>query len=265
MAITTRDGLIAAVANGRTIQFQKASIGSLAASYWTLFRTAGMPGTGPTAAGTSGVQMSSSTQGALPILAPSAVSYCDTFECVNTAAGNILIADRLVEYGGFSAIVTTAQTVGTLALPSRATGATDVELWLEIFVATGATASGSVTASYTNSSGVSGRTATVIGGLPASAAASRMFPFALQAGDTGVQSVQTLTIGTSTATAGNVGLVLRRTLLTGTVPQANLGFQQGWAETSLQIIPDNACLEIFTLAFGTATGNMQGAISIAQG
>lgn len=266
MAITTRDQLIAAVAAGRTVQFQKGSMTSVAGYWMTHFRNAGLPGAAGAAPASTGAQLSRTSTGAMPIPAPSAVSYFSSFEGAGGQAQTLALADRLVEFGGLSGTVTTAQAVSALALPSRATGATDVELWLEIFTVAGNTASAVVTASYTNQSGTAGRTATLIGGLPASGTpAARTYQFALQSGDTGVQSVQSLTIGTSTTVAGNIGLVLRRTLLTGPIALANIGFFQGWAETDLQIIPDDACLELMSLPAFTSTGAILGNFGVAQG
>lgn len=266
MAITTRDGLVSAIAAGRTVQFNKASMTSSTGFVYTHFRNAGMPGAAGTAPTTTGVALSRTSTGAIPIPAPSATSYISSYEGVAANPGTLMLADRLIEFGGLSAAVTTAQTVSALALPSRATSATDVELWLEVYTVGGATASATVTASYTNQAGTSGRTATLVGGLPASGTqVNRTYQMSLQSGDTGVQSVQSLTLGTSTGTAGNIGLVLRRTLLTGAMPSANVGFAQGWAETDLQVCPDDACLELLNLTTNNNTGIVLGNFGIAQG
>lgn len=266
MAITTQDQLVSAIAAGRTVQFYKGSAASTAGIPQALFRSAGMPASAGAAPGTTGAALSRTTQGAMPIPAPSGVSYLSSWEGVLTTAGTVILSDRLVEFGGQSSIVTTAQTFSALALPSRATSATDVELWLEVYTALGSTASATVTASYTNSSGTSGRTATLVGGIPASLGAGRTLQFALQAGDTGVQSVQSVTTGTSSGTAGNFGVTLRRTLLFGMSPANNLAWpSQGYAETDLQICPDDACLEVIVLSTGSNTGTLQGNFGIAQG
>lgn len=267
MAITTRDGLVSAVAASRTIQFSKGSSTSVAGFFYSLYRVAGMPQRDPTSIPTTtGATLDRTSQGAMPIPAPSGTSYITSFEAACSATGTLILADRLLEYGGLVANSTSAQTVSALSLPSRATSATDVELWLEIYTAGGTTASASVTASYTNQSGTSGRTATLVGGIPASGTPQyRTYPLALQAGDTGVQSVQSLTLGTSTGTAGNIGLVLRRSMLTGFITTTNSAFNQGWAETDMQICADSACLEALWLANGTTTGNLIGNFGFSQG
>jgi hypothetical protein len=266
MAITTRDTLISAVAAGRMVTFSRGSIsGGAAGQYLALYRAAGVPFRDPTSIpATTGATLDRTSQGALPIPAPSGTSYITAFQGVSSVTGSLVLCDRLVEYGGLSFITTTPQTVTTVALPTRATGATDVELWLEVYTAGGGTQSLTVTCSYTNQSGASGRTATLIGGIT-STNICRAYQFALQAGDTGVQSVQSFTSTTSTGTAGNGGLVLRRSLLTGAIPAAGIGFQQGWSETDIQVCPDNACLELLMLVTGTTTGNISGNFGFAQG
>lgn len=267
MAITTRDGLVAAIAAGRTVQFQKPSFSTTTGGIYTHFRNAGLPTTGGSAPASTGVALSRTSPGAMPIPGPSATSYISSFEAVAGAAQCMLLADRLVEFGGLVANSTSTQNVSALALPSRATGALDVELWLEVYTVGGSTASPTVTASYTNQSSTSGRTATLAGGTPTNGltTAHRSYQFSLESGDTGVESVQSLTFGTSSGTAGNVGLVLRRTLRVGSIALANTGFVQGWAETDLQICPDDACLELMSLAGTTLTGLVMGNFGIAQG
>lgn len=265
MAISTRDGLVAAIAAGPTSQFSKASMVTVAGFFYSNFRVTGCPTAGPAAATSTGATFDRTTQGALPIPAASNTSYLSSFEATAAQAQTLIVADRLLEYGGLSAAVITAQTVSSLSLPTRASSATDVELWLEVFSAGGATSSVSATASYTNQAGTSGRTTQTLTLAASGFPANRTYQFGLQSGDTGVQSVQSVTLNTSSGTAGNIGLVLRRSLLTGAIPVAGVGFHEGWAETDLTICPDAACLEILTLATTTSTGQTMGNIGIAQG
>jgi hypothetical protein len=266
VAITTQDQLIAAMAAGRTVQFNKVLAASTVGAWLTTFRSAGMPGAATAPATAAGAALSRTSVGAMPIPAPVNTSYISSYEGVANLPMTLVLADRLVETGALSSIVTTAQTVASAALPARASAATDVELWLEIHTALGATASATVTASYTNQAGTAGRTATLVGGFPASPIAGRCFQMSLQAGDTGVQSVQSVTTTTSSGTAGAFGVTLRRTLLSGPVVAQNLGFFQGYAETDLQICPDDACLELLVAAnTGTANGVILGNFGLSQG
>lgn len=266
MAITTRDGLIAAVAAAELTNFSKVSTTTVAGFYYTLWRTAGRPGTGATLPTASGRTLSRTDAGALPIPAPSGQSYLGAFAARAGTAGTLVLCDRLVETGSLSMAVITAQTVNSVALPARATGLDDVELWLEIHTLGGTTASATVTASYTNQAGASGRTATLVGGIPATGTpVQRSYQMTLQAGDLGVQSVQTVTLGTSTGTAGVLGVTLRRSLIAGMIPTANLGFTFGYPECDLAMIGDDAALELMWLPTTTSTGIVNGYVSIAQG
>lgn len=270
MAITTRDGLIAAIAAAELTNFSKVSTTTVAGFYYTLWRTAGRPGTGATLPTASGRTLSRTSAGALPIPAPSGQSYLGAFAARAGTAGTLILCDRLVETGSLSMAVITAQTVNSVTVPARAAAADDVELWLEVHTLGGTTASATVTASYTNQDGVSGRTATLVGGIPATGTpVQRSYQMTLQAGDSGVYTggpgVQSVTLGTSTGTAGVLGVTLRRSLIAGMIPLANLGFTFGYPECDLAMIGDDAALELMWLPTTTSTGIVNGYVSIAQG
>lgn len=268
MAITTRDGLAAALGSAVDVPFYKASITAVAGFFYSTFRSAaGMPGaSGVATPTTTGNTLDRTSSGALPI--PSAGSntlYLAAADIVGATAGSVIINDRLVEYGGLSGTSTSAQSVSAVSLPARAGTGEGCELWLDVYTALGATPSATVTASYTNTAGTSGRTATLVGGIPASIPANRCMKFALQAGDTGVQSVQSVTSGTSTGTAGNFGLTIRRPIQWLPMPLVNVAQVFGYAETGLAEIPTDACLELVVLATTTSTGVFHGMVSVAQG
>lgn len=268
MAITTRDQLVAAIAAASDIPFSKASITAVAGFNYSLFRTAaGMPAASTTATPTTaGRTLDRTDPGAIPIPAAGANTlYCVAAELAGTVAGTVVVADRLVEYGGLVGNSTSAQAVSAQTLPARGASGVGCELWLDVYTALGSTASATVTASYTNSAGTSGRTATLIGGIPASVPANRCMRFGLQAGDVGVQSVQSVTLGTSTATAGNFGLTIRRPIAQWPIMLANIGQKWGYAETALSVIPTDACLEMMVLATTTSTGLIQGILAVGQG
>lgn len=126
-------------------------------------------------------------------------------------SGTLILYDRLLHISGLSGTSTSAQTVsGSL---TRNTGGLGNQIWVEIYTQIGTTAT-TITASYTNQSGTSGRTtkATSIGGTGLREA-QRMIPLPLQDGDTGVQAVDSVTLAASTTTAGNFGVVVARPLL----------------------------------------------------
>mgnify|MGYP000196157992 FL=1 len=87
----------------------------------------------------------------------------------------------------------------------------------------------------------------------------------MQDGDTGVQSVQSFSSGTSTGTAGNIGLSIRKPIQTIPLPLVNVGVVLGYAETGMAVIPTDACLELVCLATTTSTGIINGSIQVGQG
>jgi hypothetical protein len=131
---------------------------------------------------------------------------------------------------------------------------------LEWYSVTGATAS-TATISYTNQDGTAGRTATCSmqpgTGAPV---AYQCHPAALQTGDTGVRSVQTVTLSASTGTAGDFGIVLQRPIVTVVPPTAVDAFGLGLPEVE----PD-ACIALVVLTNTTSTGAVGAAWTTVKG
>lgn len=121
-----------------------------------------------------------------------------------SAAGTLHLFDRLLHNGGLSATVTTAQAVGGTL--TRNTGGVGNQIWVEIYTLIGTTAT-TITASYTNQSGVAGQVTqpTAFGGTGLREA-QRLIQLPLASGDTGVQSVQSVTVLATTGTAGGFGV-----------------------------------------------------------
>lgn len=127
---------------------------------------------------------------------------------------------------GLVVTTTTAQAVTMPTLPNRDTGGVNLgEGWnAAIFVTTSTTNASAVTNTtldYTDSDGNPTNTAT-IPSFPATAVAGTFVPFALAAGDRGIRSIQSITLGTSYG-GGAISLVLYRPIAQVVVPVANLG------------------------------------------
>lgn len=168
----------------------------------------------------------------------------------SSQVGSIVLYDRLSHIGGLSGTVTSAQTVNLT--PSRYnTQATcdGVRIAVEIYTQIGGTST-TITASYTNQDGTSGRTtqAVVIGGT-GNREAERLQFLPLQAGDTGVLSVQSVTLAASTGTVGNFGVTLVKDLVMATCSVSSTGFQRDCV-TGVPSIPKveaDACLAWYWL------------------
>jgi len=127
---------------------------------------------------------------------------------------SLILYDRLVHQGGLDATSIAAQTTN-LPTPALTRYTDGVGVWILVTVWTlvGTTAT-TITASYTNQAGTAGRTtvATAFGGT-GFREFGRGILLPLQAGDTGVKSVESVTLAASTTTAGNFGVALIKPLM----------------------------------------------------
>jgi hypothetical protein len=131
-----------------------------------------------------------------------------------TVANDLSWVDVLWVNSGIVVTTTTAQAITSPTFPARdINGSSDgVGLCIGLLVTTATTNAAvntTMTVSYTNQAGTAGRTARVSAAspFPATAVIGTWVPFQLDAGDTGVRSIQNITLGTS-LTAGAVSLVV---------------------------------------------------------
>lgn len=172
-----------------------------------------------------------------------------------------LLFDCLWVNSGISVTTTTAQAIATPTLPARdANGTTNGEgcmiAMLTTTANTNASAIANTTVSYTNSKGVAGRTATLtaIAGsqIPATPAIGTIVWFSLQAGDTGVQSIQSITLGTSLG-AGAVSLMIARDIATIGTTIANVSAQKIIGAPGIRLYNDTCMLHCILASATTAT------------
>ena len=171
--------------------------------------------------------------------------------------GNYIVCDRLSHQAGLSAIVTGAQTTNlpTAAL-TRYTSGEGVMLGISIYSTVGTTGT-TLTATYTNQAGVGSRvTPTVAFGATGFRETSRLFMLPLQSGDTGVRSVESVTIAGTTGTAGNFGVTLFKPLYVLCNDQANkvissAGFISGQSAGGIPKIELDACLFLTVISEAT--------------
>jgi len=179
------------------------------ASLWTYDSTRGGAGTTPT---TVEAPDRSFNGGMLQANASGGRELWLTWAgAAGNVAGRVLLYDRLLHIGGLDATNTGAQTVGGTL--TRNTSGVGNQIWVVVYTQVGATGT-TITASYTNQSGTAGRTTTArtFGGT-SFREQTRAMPLPLQAGDTGVQSVESVTVLGTTGAAGNFGVVVAKPLL----------------------------------------------------
>jgi hypothetical protein len=160
--------------------------------------------------------------------------------------------DVLWVNSGLAPATTTAQAITTPALPARDIfGASNGEgcmIGLLVGVATtNAAVVYNSTVNYTNSAGTNSRTATLINSagymIPATAVAGTIVWFALQAGDTGVKSIEGITLGTTLAPSGSptIFLLIARILTVSYLMVANAPWIYMFGEPGLWV-PTGACI-----------------------
>jgi hypothetical protein len=167
--------------------------------------------------------------------------------------GTLMLVDMCLYYPGISMNSATAQTLVNTNTLTRYTDGVGLRSYLVVSGTTGATAH-NIAVSYTNQAGTAGKTLPVTVSATASAivphithsgvAANNYGPFLpLASGDTGIRSIQTLTLSAASG-SGTASLVLVKPI--ATIPITTLGV---YAERdllnqlpSLPVIQDGACL-----------------------
>lgn len=267
MAITSLD--LAIAGECPVGMFSKAVTGTVVAGRpFSPFYLAGVPGAAvaPTP-GLAGAALTSYA-GQIPVPAASGNTHLSYLQMTSSAqAGGVMLADRLWHNSGFTITVTTAQTVNSVAWPARdkngATLGDGVYLGVEVSTATGAGAP-TITVSYTNSAGVAGRTATNSVATVATSAAGTFYPIGLAAGDTGVRSVQTLTLS-ATWTSGTIHLVAYRPIMPLGLSAAGIPAAINAVTGNLARLYDSTVPFVIFTPQTTTTTQLSGCVKFTQG
>lgn len=267
MAIASLDNLVAALPGQMRQIYKTGSISQAAGMWLSLWTMAGIPGAAPNPSSViAGDVPTSASAGAIPFTNPTApaLTYLGGVTAQGTAAGLFMLYDRLWQNGAtaISPTTTSAQTVNSIALTRPDALGGNAEAWLQVYSAMGA-ATPAITISYTDQDGNAANTGTAVA-VVTGAGVARCFPFSLASGDTGVRSIQSITIGTSWV-SGQVGLVIRRHLATIPAIATNAGVTYGPLDLGMPQIHDNACLELMWVPNNTANANQTFYLSLLQG
>jgi hypothetical protein len=208
----------------------------------------------------------SATTGALPFTSPGGgrESWLTQAWATGLVGGTLVLYDRLLHISGLSGTVTTAQTVGGTL--TRNNGGVGNMAMAEIYSIIGTTGT-TITMSYTNQAGTSGRTSTATSfGATNFREQTRAVMLPLQAGDTGIQAVASTTVLATTGTAGNFGITVFK-------PLAYIGIgapgAPGWRDfvTGLPGIPEietGACLGLLWSPTTTTAPEVFGGYAIVE-
>lgn len=273
MAISTLSGLIGA-AKQRITWFKVGSRTTVAAGWFSLLDITGNPGAGSLNPGNTaaGLVPNDSTAGfpTINTFGGGATGYLSGVEYGNSVAGRLAIYDRLYHAGQFAF---TGQTNTITAPPSYSarlpnTDYKGLEIWIEVSVSFVTGNNWTVVVNYTNQDGTAGRSTQTWGGLTAAnLTIGRMYPLPLQAGDTGVQSIQSVVVtnGVTAMTAGNFNVVIMRPLWSNRVQIINGGGLDGPANTGMPVLFDTSALMVLISTDSTLSGTPDLLIEVANG
>lgn len=202
MTITTLDGALAGMQPPRF--YYKSVSATLTAgrphSPWPL---SGVPGAGSYDATLNGAILTgNAVAGQMPRTDPVANAYLGRLSGMAQQAGLLLLCDRL--WQNRPAITSGSQSITSPTWPARdvsgSTNGDGVLLGLEFSTAnTAGTPAAPVT--YTNQGGTGSHTANLLDAISATSAIGAFHRFELQAGDTGVRSVQAINLASGLTTA----------------------------------------------------------------
>lgn len=265
MTIATLDQLIGAAK--QRVPLKKTSTRTTVANAWfSVFDVAGDPGAG-TLAGTSttaGVVPTDATAGCPTINAfgGGAIGYLANVDFANSVASRLMIADMLFKAGAYSFnsnVTLSAQPSYSSRVPGG-TDFTNTEIWVE--TVTAFTGNLSIAVTYTNQDGTAGRTTgTVATGVAPTL--GRMILLPLQAGDSGVQKIESVVA--SVATVGTFNVLVLRPLWTGRVVAANFADLHDYLRVGMpQVFADSALVQLVA-ADSTSSGLPEIMTTIANG
>lgn len=263
--------------SGYAVGFMKTGTAADAAGYWyCTSKDGGFPGAW--APGTPGVngRVTDGTQaadaGCIPIKNPSVgANYLTEIQMGASVNHSHLLFDVLWVNSGLSITTTTAQAITTPTLPARdINGTTNGEGCMIALLCTAAVGLAAVasnaTVSYTNSDGVSGRTATlsaIVGSqAPATPVIGTLIWFNLAAGDKGVRSIESITLGTSWV-SGSISLMITRDIATIGTTIPNVTAQKVIGAPGIRLY-NGTCLLHCNVASATTATFYSGELTIME-
>lgn len=273
----SRSMALTSTVTGLTKNFQKTGTASDAANYWYGFwKDTGVlgawsPGTpGLSGRATDGTTTTDAGCIYFPDAGAGKVRYLTRVTATSTLAHSLSLWDVVWVNSGVVVTTTTGQTINSVAFPARDdNGTANGEGYYIGIYATAALGNAGVvsnsTVTYTNSAGVGSRTATLSAtapmNFPATPVIGTVIWFQLDAGDTGVQSIQTLTLNT-TLTSGSLSMFVARKIADVPITVANIAFSTDFG-TGVPL-PDNACILPFHQTSTTTATVINGSVTTIE-
>jgi hypothetical protein len=261
MAITTLDGALAGMRPPAAMLKTGPTMAAAGARrMFTPWYASGFPGASTaTSVGVNGEAVTpalGSVAGRYARTNPSTGNaYVGRFSVSASTVGVIYLLDRVWQNSGLSATSTALQSITPAAIPSR--DMNGAALGRGLFPAIEWSAGGgagtpTVTLTYTNQDGTTGRTGTLTGVTSPGVGTVEMFD--LQAGDTGVRAI-TGYQASATRTSGTFHLVLFRIIAQVEVGLANTATSYDGLSLGFPRVYDDSVLQMGYQSTGTAATN----------
>jgi len=261
MTIATFDQWIASTK--QLIPYSKTAARTTVANRWfAIHDLAGNPGAATLSAGNTanGAVPTDATTGFPPINFSSGTGYLSSVMFGNTVACRMTVYDRLFHAGAYNfndSVTLTAQPSYGGRIPSANYAST--QIWVECV--TSFTGNQSIAVTYTNQAGTAGHTTGTIA-LGVAPTVGSMFQLPLQAGDTGVQKIESVV--SSVASVGTFNVVVVRPVWNGRITVANGGEGHGLDRTGMPQIFLDSALALMLAADSTSSGAPDLLINIAS-
>jgi hypothetical protein len=270
MALTDFDEYVAKLSENRVADFQMTGTAARiqrANAIWQ--QTLPTPATPTTSVALN--KNSAQSISPIPAISTGILSMLGARISVGTfGAAGLIVVDLLNVNGGLSGTVTTAQTTNlpTAALTRYTTGE-GVMAGIVIYTTVGTTGT-TISINYTNQAGTSGRISTVTSfGGTGFREGNILIIIPLQAGDTGIRSIESVTVAATTGTAGNFGVCMFKPLAmislesaSGTMPLDAVS--SGGIIGSLCEINPNACLTFVAIPAIVTGQSIAAALILAE-
>lgn len=263
MAFTGINSYVAAAK--QKVPWNKASMTTVANGWFSPFAQTGQPGAGTLNVGNTanGLVHTDATTG-YPLInafGGGNTGYLTRMEYASTVACRIAVFDRLFVAGAyaFNAATTLASQPSYLGREPNGTGQ-DCELWIE--AVTAFTGNPSIAVTYTNQAGATAHTTgTVATGLAPTI--GRCIQLPLQAGDSGIQKVESVTA--TVATVGTFNVMVLRPLWSSRIISANWGDVHDLVRTGMPQLYADSALYVMISADSTASGLPELSMQVSNG
>lgn len=261
---------------GRIMPIFKSGTASDATGYWySYWKDTGFPGAwSPGTPGINGRVTDGTTAadaGSLPIWTPTGNLFVSKASINSSVLHSFWVFDVLWVNTGIVVTTTTAQNITFPTLPARDfTGTTAGEGCMVGLVTTtantNAAAISNSTISYTNSDGSAGRTGTLVNiageNIPATPVIGTTVWFSLAAGDNGVRSVESITLGTSLG-GGAVSLIVARPVVQISPTLVNVAATNEYDSPGVRIY-NGSTLLLFAKTSATTATTVNGSLVITE-